>query len=234
LLLRDRDDKIDYKVKHDFLRKLAFFVLTSQKGDIQEYLKPFIDNFDASESNADLFKEFISAEDALNLYEKFWEVWDLFKSAVIGLCNEGDGYWYIDQIIKSYLFAQNPWKETATEWHTLKEENKRFFKEMAEKMGHCPSALYAIAKILNDIGSSYLNDGISWISYILQKNRDILNSKVETNTVYYLENIVKKYIYENRERVRKTVGVKQEILVILDFLIEKGSVIGYMLRECIL
>lgn len=234
LLSKERDDRIDYKVKHDFLEKLAYFVLSSPKEEIQEYLKPFLDNFNSSESIADLFKEFISAEDYLNSYENFWKTWDLFKDKVIELCKEGDKYWYVDKIVKSYLFAQNPWKETATEWHTLKSENKKFFKETSQKIGHCPSVLYAISKLLNDIGTSYLNDGISWISYMLQNNKDLLSVKIETNTVYYLENLVKKYIYENREKIKKTRKLKQDVLIILDFLIEKGSVVGYMLRENIL
>jgi len=234
LLSKDRDDRIDYKVKHDFLEKLAYFVLSSEKQEIQDYLKPFLDNFNGSEAIAELFKEFIIAEDYLNSYDNFWEVWDLFKEKVIELCKDGDRYWYVEQIVKSYLFAQTLWKETATEWRTLKNENKRFVKNMLEKIGHCHSALYSISKLLNDIGSSYLNDGVSWISDILQNKKHLLNAKLETNTVYYLENLVRKYIYENRQEIKKTTKLKQEVLIILDFLIEKGSVVGYMLRENIL
>lgn len=234
LLSTDRDDRIDYKVRHGFLKKLAYFVLSSEKEEVQDYLKPFLDNFNGSEAIADLFKEFIYAEDYLNSYEKFWEVWDLFKEKVIELCKHGDRYWYVEQIVKSYLFAQTFWKETATEWHTLKNENKRFFKYTLEKIGHCPSALHSVSKLLNDIGSSYLNDGVSWISDVLKNNRGLLNSKLENNTVYYLENLVRKYIYENRQEIKKTTKLKQEVLIILDFLIEKESVVGYMLRENIL
>lgn len=234
LLSKDRDDKIDYKVKHDFLEKLAYFVLSSEKKEIQDYLKPFLDNFNSSEAIADLFKEFIYAEDYLNSYEKFWEAWNLFEDKIIYLCKDGDKHWYVDKIVKSYLFAQNLWKETASEWHTFKDENKRFFKKMSEKIGHCPSALYAISKLLNDIGSSYLNDGVSWISDILQSNNDLLNAKLETNIIYYLENLARKYIYKNREKIKKTKRLKQEVLIILNFLIEKSSVVGYMLRENIL
>ena len=62
----------------------------------------------------------------------------------------------------------------------------------------------------------------------------MFNAKLEMNTVYYLENLCRKYIYENREKIRRTKRLKQETLVILDFLIEKASVIGYLLRENIL
>lgn len=230
----DREDRMDYKVRHDFLEKLAYFILSSPKKEISEYLKPFIDKFSSSEAIAELFEEFISAEDYLNSYENFWEVWDIFKEKIFDICKNGDGYWYVNKIVKSYLFAQNPWKESAVEWHTLKDKNKAFFKEIAEKLGHCPSAIYAISKLLNDIGSLYLDDGILWVAGMLKNNSNSSTSKLEINTIYYLENIAKKYVYKNREKIRKNLELKQSILVILDFLINKGSVIGYMLRENIL
>lgn len=233
-LISDKDSRIDYRVRHSFLEKFAYFVLSSPKEEIKDYLSPFLNNFISSEVISDLFEEFISAEDYLNTYGNFWETWNLFNPRVIEICKDGDGYWYTNKIVKSYLFAQNLWKETATEWHTLKDENKIFFKRISEKIGHCPSVIYAISKLLNDIGSSYLNDGVFWISNILQNNGNLLNAKLETNTIYYLENLSKKYIYENREKIRKTKKLKKEALVILDFLIEKGSVVGYMLRENIL
>ena len=234
IISNNREDRVDYKVRHDFLEKLAYFILSSPKKEIPDYLKPFIDKFNSSEAIADLFEEFISAEDYLNSYENFWEVWSIFKEKIIDTCKKGDRYWYVDKIVKSYLFAQNPWKESTVEWHTLKDENKAFFKEIAEKLGHCPSALYAISKLLNDIGSPYLDDGISWLSGMLKNNDNLSKAKLEVNTIYYLENLVKKYVYKNREKIRKTLDLKQNVLVILDFLINKGSVIGYMLRESIL
>jgi hypothetical protein len=152
---------------------------------------------------------------------------------MIELCEKGDGYWYVDRIIRSYLFAQVPWKEATKEWNTLKDGNKRFFKKMSEQIGHCPSTLYAISKLLNDIGNPYLNDGVQWISNMLHNNQNLHTAKLETNTLYYIENLTRKYIYKNREKIKKTRQLKQEVLIILDFLIGKASVVGYMLRESI-
>jgi hypothetical protein len=234
LLSKDRDDKVNYEVEHDFLEKSAYFILNSEINEIQEYLKPFLDNFNSSESMANLLKEFVLAEDKLDTYNNFWKVWDLFKEEVIKICKDGANYWYVDKIIKSYLFAQVQWKDTATSWHTFKNNNKRFFKEISERIGHCPSTLYSISKLLNDIGSDYLDDGIFWISNMLARNKNLLKLKLEPNTIYYIEKIVRKYIYRNRETVCKEKRIKEKVLTILDFLIEKGSVVGYMLRESIL
>lgn len=70
-------------------------------------------------------------------------------------------------------------------------------------MGSQPSVSFAISKILNDIGSIYLDDGISWISDILDKNKDYYEKKIEANTIYYLENIARTYAFKNREKLRK-------------------------------
>ena len=234
LLSDKREDRVDYMVRHAFLEKLAYFVLSSPEQNIHDYLKPFIDNFNSLEVISDLFQEFILAEDRLDTYDNFWHVWNLFYEKVVELCKDGDKHWHIGKIIKSYLFAQTPWKETTADWHTLKYTDKRFFGEIAKSIGHCSSTLYSISKLLNGMGSIYLNNGISWISEILNNNKNLWTDKLETNTIYYIENIVKKYIYKDREKIRKMKKLKQEVLIILDFLVEKGSVVGYMLRENIL
>ncbi len=151
---------------------------------------------------------------------------------VIVLAKKGEQYWYVGDIIESYLFANIPWKETAVEWRTFHEENKRFFKEISKEIGHCPSTLYALSKLLNSIGSSYLLSGVVWISEMLNRNAVLWDSKLDTNTVYYLESIIKKYIYKQREDIRR--GKKTKAGGFSDFkffLVEKGSVVGYMLRE---
>ena len=230
----DRDDKIDYMVRHNFLKKLAYFMLSTKQEEIEEYLKPFIDNFNNSETFADLFEQFVLAENQLDTYDKFWSVWSLFKERVIATCKDGDSRWYADKIVKSYLFATVPRKETTTSWHTLKDENKDFFKEISQKIGHYPSALYSILKLLTDIGSPYLDDGILWVSRILKDHKNLCTAKLEINTIYYLEKNIRKYIYKNRETIKKTKKLRGDVLIILDFLIEKGSVVGYMLRENLL
>jgi len=235
LLSDNRDDKVDYAIRHAFLEKLSYFILSSSvEQDIYNYLKPFIDNFNGSESIAELFQEMITAEDHLDTYKRFWVVWALFSNKVVELCKDGDERWHISKIIRSYLFAQTLWKESATSWHTLKEKDKRFFGEIIKNIGHCSSAFYSISKLLNDIGSPYLEDGIIWVSFMLNANKNLWVDKLETNTIFYIESFVKKYVYNYREKIRKSNKLKCEILIILNYLVEKGSVIGYMLREDIL
>ena len=79
-----------------------------------------------------------------------------------------------------------------------------------------------------------MEDGVFWISNILQKNQNLFNRELEINTIYYIENIVRRYILNNRHKVKTTIRIKRQIIVILNFLLERGSVTGYLLREDIL
>ncbi|MDX9971190.1 MAG: AVAST type 4 anti-phage nuclease Avs4 [Candidatus Gracilibacteria bacterium] len=229
----DRDYKIDYMFRHDFLKKIAYFLLCANKDEIEKYLKPFIDGFSTAEIFADLFEQFVLAEDQLDTYDNFWMVWSLFKEKLILICKDGDNHRYTKKIVKSFLFATVQWKETTTSWHTLKDEDKYFFKEISQKIGHCRSVLYSILKLLNDIGSIYLNEGITWVSEMLRSYYQN-DQKLETNTIYYLEKYIRIYVYKNREIIRKTKKTKENVLLILDYLIKNESVVGYMLREKIL
>ena len=76
-----------------------------------------------------------------------------------------------------------------------------------------------------------MEDGVLWVSDMLVKNKNLLTAKLEVNTLYYIENLIRKYIYKNRTKIREAKKLKEEVLVILDFLIAKGSVVGYILRE---
>jgi len=60
------------------------------------------------------------------------------------------------------------------------------------------------------------------------------SAELVTNTIYYLEVLVRKYVYLNRARMKTDRLLKNKLLVILEFLINKGSVNAYLLREDIL
>ncbi|WKA54790.1 AVAST type 4 anti-phage nuclease Avs4 [Planococcus shixiaomingii] len=234
LLSRNREDEVDYQIAHNFFRKFVRVVLSSPRDDVYVYLKPFIEGFNSNESLADLFKEFIMAEDQLKTYDNFWLVWELFYDRVIYLGKRSGDSYYNQKIIESYLFAQSLWSENVTEWETLKEINKRFFNRIARNMGESSAVLYSISKLLNGIGRRYLFDGVTWISRILIEHPQVRQNKLKSDTIYYLENLMRSHIYQNRERIKREAKLKQEVLIILDFLVEKGSVAGYMLRENIL
>lgn len=220
--------------RNDFFEEYAKVVLSSSEKDIPTYLESFLNEFKNVESMSDLFRMFIIVEDRMRTYQKFWIVWDIFYDKVISLAEKGSIDNNSKKVIKSYLFASTIWNEEAREWKTFKYEKKRFFKQVAQDIGKYPTVLYAFCVLLNGVGQIYLENGTKWISEMISSNSNLWNEDLEVNTVYLLEKLMKEYIYKNREKIKRNVQLKKEVLVILEFLVEKGSVAGYMLRENIL
>ncbi|WP_278548464.1 AVAST type 4 anti-phage nuclease Avs4 [Paraclostridium bifermentans] len=234
LLYEDRSDRIDYMVKYNFIKRLSYLVLNGLEEDIEYYLEVFINEFNNSEVISQLFNEFIIAEDEMKIYNNFWKVWDLFKDKVINLVRDEDIYWNKDKIIESYLFANVPWVSGIEKWHSITDNNKLFFKEIIDSIGFHERTLYSISKLLNNIGSIYFDEGVLWLSNMISKNENLHVENIDFNTIYLVEKYIRKYIYIKREKIRTTRKLKLNVITILDFLIEKGSVTGYMLRENIL
>jgi hypothetical protein len=69
---------------------------------------------------------------------------------------------------------------------------------------------------------------------MLKNNPDLSTEELEVNTVFYLENLARGYILKNRHKIKTTLQLKTKILTILNFLLAKSSVTGYLLREDIL
>ena len=233
-LFKKNDQRNDFNIKHRILNKLAYFILYSTQSEINTYLKPFVNNFTNSREMADFFQEFISVEDRSNQYDEFWIVWDAFYDNIVEICNKDRHYHFTKEILHNYLLAWPYWKEDAKEWHTLKEREKLFYSKVVKDIGHHPSVLYSISKILNYIGSNFINDGIVWISEILQKNNQLISEELEADTIYYIENVMRRYVLINRNEIKKSIQIKNRVINILNFLVEKGSITGYLLREDIL
>eukprot|EP01037_Dinobryon_pediforme_P007113 gene7113-7178_t len=228
-----RNEPKDYKIRHRFFERFAYFVLSRDKKDVGVWLQPFVDGFVASEEAANFLQEFISAEDRLQSYDSFWAVWDCFYQVVKKVAVSRKSY-YGDVLISNYLLAWRWWKETAKSWHGLRDREKVFYGKATKDMGRHPAVLYSVAKLVNEIGSGFISDSIIWISNMLSENKNLYTSELVTNTIYYLEVLVRKYVYLNRTKLKADRFLKGKLLVILEFLIDKGSVNAYLLREDVL
>ena len=72
------------------------------------------------------------------------------------------------------------------------------------------------------------------MSEIIERGVHLKDENLETGTIYYLENLVRRFVLRNRHKVRMTPHIKSAILVILNFLIKQGSVTAYLVREDVL
>lgn len=232
--LTDDHDRSEYSLGRRFLEKYANFILTAKKEDIETYLKPFLDGFTSSRNMADFFSKFVSAEDRSHQYEEFWTVWNLFYPNIVKLCREQATRHDTKTIVHNYLLAWPYWKKTAKEWESLKDRERSFFKKVSADIGGHPAVLYSIAKLLNEIGSNFIDDGIIWLSDIINNNSNLQSDDLEVNTIYYLENIIRRFVFQNRQGIKDSAPLKKNVITILGFLIRQGSVTAYLTREDIL
>ena len=233
--LADRDNEDRYFHTHNIFEKITHFILTSDKSDIKTYLEPFITNFEVYKSGSDLLEAFLSAGDKLSeSYDNFWEVWDLYYPKVLEISKSSHHSSWNTTVIHNYLFAWMYFKEDAREWHILKSKNKKFFEKVVSEFGSPVAVLYSLAKILFDVGSNYLEDGIDWLSSLMENNPELDKKDWEINTLYHLEYVLRRYVLNRREQIRKDPRLKKKVLTILNMMISKGSVGAYLLREDVL
>lgn len=240
-LLKDRrsykDDSGDnsniYLLRLHIFENFAYFILQREKSEIDVFLKPFIDSFSSTEETASFIGKLVYAEDYLNNCEQFWYIWNKLYPKIKELCVNPHGY-NLKEIIINYLLAWRWWTDGIEKWHSLKKENLSFYANVSKEIGHISSVLYSISRVLNTIGTSFKDDGIDWIYNIVSNNSSLNLDDLESNTLYYLEKFLRKYIFMNRQEIKQEIKLKKKVISILDFITERGSIHGYLLRESIL
>jgi hypothetical protein len=240
-LLKDRrsykeefgDDSHIYLLRIHIFRRFAYFLLQREITDIEEFLNPFIVEFYPTEEAASFIAELISAEDNQKNYDQFWYIWDCLYPKIKDVSTNPRNY-YLKEVLINYLLAWRWWREGIEEWHSLKKESLYLFENASKDLGNIPSVLYSVARVVNTIGSNFKEDGIDWIYTMTSNNKSLVLEDLESNTLYYLEKFTRKYIYINKEKIKKEIRLKNKIIPILDFMIERGSIQGYLLRESIL
>ncbi len=225
------DSETDYKLKHRFNKKFAKFLLNRDVSSIAEWTRPFTTAFTITEEMANFLSDIVSEEDRLYKYDSFWSIWNCFYPKIKSAVQTESTKWHLDKIINNYLLAWPWWEDTAKEWRSLREREKLFFRKACLEIGGHPAVLFSIAKFLNQVGSTFIDDGIIWIADMLADNTNLHIEDLPTNTIYYLEILARRYVYLNRTKLKTSRIIKDKVLVLLNFLVAKGSVSGYLLRE---
>lgn len=240
-LLKDRrsykedlgDDSNIYSLRLHVFKRFAYFILHRDKTEIDTFLKPFLESFSSTEETASFIGELVSAEDYLNNHEQFWHIWDRLFLKIKELCINPHGY-HLKEIIINYLLAWRWWREGIEAWHSLRSENLSLYTNASKELGNIPAVLYSIVRVLNTIGTNFKDEGIDWIHTIVSNNESLRLDDLESNTLYYLEKFLRKYVFINRQKIKEEIKLKNKVIPILDFMIERGSIHGYLLRESIL
>lgn len=239
LLLKNRRDINNihnlYKIRLNILEKINTIIVHQKNKDtIDSLLQPFLSYLKKSEETEQLIEWFVRAEDIFYQPASFWHIWRVFYPEIINLYPQTSYNRDYDNLIINYLLAWGSWKQNTKEWRSLKENNLWLYSSISKDLGYHPSVLYSIARVLNSVASNFQDQGIDWISSITSNNYDLKLGDVESDTLFNLESYLRQYLFLNRQRIKQDVRLKTKIINILDFMVERGSVHGYLLRESVL
>ncbi|MCD8433525.1 ATP-binding protein [Tenacibaculum finnmarkense genomovar ulcerans] len=226
------DDTKIYVLRNHIFKKLTSFILLRETKEIDIYLKPIIDCFEATEEVASFISEFIVSESKLNKYEQFWYVWNSLYPKFLTI-SENSRHYRLKEVIINYLLAWR-WWSNGEKWDSLKQDNLLLYFNASNDLGHIPSVLYSITRVLNTIGSHFKAEGIDWVYNIVSNNSLLKLDDLESHTLIYLERFMRKFIFADKQKIKKNIRLKNKVIPILDFMIERGSIHGYLLRESIL
>ncbi len=220
-------------LKWNIFNTFAKFILNRNIEEIELFLKYFVESLSLTQATVYFIEGLIIEEDSLKQNEQFWYIWNRLSPKIQELSKSTQNN-HLREVIITFLFAWNKWEEGVKEWHSLKRENLGFYSNISKEIGDIPAVLYSIAKILNSVGSNFTEEGIDWIYNIISDNSSLELKDLESNTICYLEIFLQKYIFTRRKKIKQEVKLKNKIIPILNFMIERGSKHGFSLRESIL
>lgn len=190
-----------------------------------------------------LLSHIVTAEDTNPRYDAFWDLWLSMREYIFPIyekiaddyrnTNKGVDIGYgFEDVLVNYLLANPYWREDVTEWHSLKPNNGTFYLTAANRLGYNPTTLYSIARVLYTVGKKpFIDDGIIWLSEIIKGNPHLYTKPLLENTLFYIEEYIFSYVKKHNADFRTQTNYKSKVLIVLDFLVERGSTVGFLLRE---
>lgn len=222
-----------YKLRLSLFRQISKFLLNREIYEIDKYIEPILKYLLATKETASFIDEMVGAEDSMCKNEQFWHIWRKMYPFIKDICLNCRGY-QLNNVIISYLLAWRWWREGVESWHSLTAANIGFYSMASKELGHIPSVLYSVSRVLYTIGSNFKKEGIEWLYIIVSKNKTLALDDLESDILFYIECFLRKFIFENRENIKKNFRLQLKVIEILNFIIERGSMRGYQLRESIL
>lgn len=180
----------------------------------------------------------ISEHDNLKDNRIFWTIWNNLYGTIVRLVNpykelvlKNNSSYDFDGVIATYCFAWSFWGEKQKEWVGFKIQHLSFFDKVVKDLGFLAETLEAVAKFINSIGHSFTKEGVSWVATLISENDHLVHAQLHSNTIYYLEEMILRVSKEHLNDVKKDSVLRGKILIIVNFLISRGSTIGFLIRE---
>lgn len=239
------DRQHNYRSEFEYIDWLSDYVLNLSENEQTIFTEQLMKSVVFDRGFSRLLRGVIISEDRNPRYQAFWGFWNQLKKYIFSSCKSAsnqqqlwEGNVLIDYglsaVLVDYLLACNNWRENVKSWHSLRQENAIFFQTAANEIGARTEVLYAISRVLNGIGAEvFFEDGAKWLSSVIRRNPHLRETALPMNTIYYIEEYIFRYVERFSYLFKKgeRAGHKREVLDILNFLVDRGSTSGFLLRE---
>ena len=157
--------------------------------------------------------------------DRFWMIWNVYRDLLPELLKWGNS-----QQLCTYLLNIQ-WIDGIKEWRCLRPGDVEFFHYIAENSSGNAQVLECISKALTNIAYNYQTEGIGWISKLVSNNPSM--NLAESYALFYLEQVMMEYIYANKMKIRQTPLLHAQVRAVLNFMVSKSSVTGFVLRDMV-
>jgi hypothetical protein len=212
---RDRN----FHLEHELLRLLSGFVMNLNSPQAEHVCKPVLDAASHfPEQVAQFLLDLTLAEDQTRKHDTYWALWQAIADNTL----KGENFSAQVQathsatqtLIQNLFLMRVPWKEGVKEWAPLTEQRERI-RVLVSAVGQYPAAFEAICRLLHSVGGVFLPEAFLWVDQCLQ-NGEPGKMLVDKNTVFCLENILRRAIYGTPAQLRETNELRSAVIRILD------------------
>jgi hypothetical protein len=222
----------DHEFTHNCLTRIAAFVLKLDRGRALAVCGSLLEAVASHSRELVVFLQCLVLEEDQSAGETcFWDVWQAFADRIC------EAPW-IAQLDSEYgrgrelvgaIFLGQDWKDGVRHWRRL-EGNAHRVGRLASRLAGSRRVLEAYAGFLHDVGESCLPKGFITVADSLEAGNaaDMLASN---NSVFYLEALLRRYVYGEPLKLKQAPAVRAAVLSILDLLVEAGSSACYRMRD---
>lgn len=183
---------------------------------------------------AEFVKQLILEEDRLDRDTPFWEIWQVFADTI------SETEW-IDKLDANYVMARDgkkllkilllgiQWKQNIRSWYRLKNQEYRI-ENLIKQVPPTSASIMFYCRFLYHIGKEALPESFKTVADQL-KSISTSQALSESNTIYYLESLLRRYVYGEPLLLKEDPQVRESVLYILDQLVESGSSAAYLMRD---
>ncbi len=228
----DRDRR-DYEFEHEASRRIAAFALKCSSERAMRICAHFYGAVEQDGRDvAEFISNLVSAEDRMTGVSPFWALWQQFADAVATskwaarLPSDDDAH---EPELLRAVFLGVPWKEGIQHWNRLDGAANRL-DELFRRLPMSPVVLQGYSRFLYTVGGHSLPGAFVVVANQLRTN-GIGDHLFTGDATFYLEAILRRFVYGEPHRVKSDPPVREAVLYILDALVESGSSAAYKMRD---